>query len=223
MVVILICRGEGMERRIIRYCAIGDSLTVGIGSDIFSKGFITRYVYLTRQALNTRVHPAVFGKTGATTGDILKSLNHPFLYKGIKEADIITITAGGNDLIDAAKQFLQDKKEEDFFIALEKGKRNLEDIIKRLTDIKQNDQRYIIRMMNLYNPFPEIKGVDKWVEAFNHNIESLTKSPLIKVADIHHLFMGKEQEVLSSDHIHPNHRGYCLIANALTKLGYDPL
>ena len=212
-----------MEKRHINYCGLGDSLTVGVGSNIFEKGFIGRYLFLTRKAFNQPIAPAVFARVGATTGDILKSFEHPLVCKTIKEAEIITITAGGNDLIDAAEQFLQDKKEEDFFIALESGKKNLSNIIQQIMTFKREAEPYIIRMINLYNPFPELKGSDKWVEAFNHDIERLANPPVIRVADIHDLFLGKEKELLANDHVHPNTKGYHLIANSLHQLGYEPL
>lgn len=215
--------GEGMERKVYRYCGIGDSLTVGVGSILFTKGFITRYLYLTGKVLKAPILPSTFGKIGATTGDILDSLNNKFVAKEIEEADIITITAGGNDLIDAAENFAEDKNEDDFFIALESGKRNLKNIIHRIMEIKQKQDPYIVRMMNLYNPFPELMVADKWVEAFNHNIERLKKPPIIKVADIHDLFLNREKELLFFDHIHPNYKGYAIIADALSRLGYEPL
>ena len=95
-----------MKKRHINYCGLGDSLTVGVGSNIFEKGFIGKYLFLTRKRpFNQPIAPAVFARVGATTGDILKSFEHPFVCRTIKEAEIITITAGGNDLIDAAEQF----------------------------------------------------------------------------------------------------------------------
>ncbi|MGE6260976.1 GDSL-type esterase/lipase family protein [Heyndrickxia sporothermodurans] len=212
-----------MERKCYQYCAIGDSLTVGVGSSFFTKGLITRYVYLTREVLNAPVIPSVFGKIGATTGDILNSLNNPIIRRRIENSEIITITAGGNDLIHAAEQYLLDKNEEDFFYALENGNKNLKAIIHQIVEFKQKDALYIIRMMNLYNPFSDIKGTDTWVEAYNQNIERLARSPIVKVANIHDLFYGKEKELLSMDHIHPNSQGYHIIADALSQLGYAPL
>ncbi|MGE8205156.1 GDSL-type esterase/lipase family protein [Heyndrickxia sp. NPDC080065] len=212
-----------MDRRFLRYCAIGDSLTVGVGSTCFVKGFITRYLSLTRKTVEMPIFPSIFGKSGATSGDILNNLNHPFISTRVKDAEIITITAGGNDLIGAAKAFLQNKNEKDFLIALENGKKNLSKIINRIMNLKHSQGPYIIRMINLYNPFPNIAGADKWVEEYNHNIERLANPPIIQVANIHDLFHGKEKELLAHDHIHPNNKGYLIIANALFQLGYEPL
>lgn len=207
-------------RDVLGYCALGDSLTVGVGSTFFVKGFITRYLYLTRQTLKRPIAPVVFGKIGATSADIANSLNYPTIIEGIKRSEIITITAGGNDLIDAAQNFLQTKNEKEFLVALDNCNKNLTTIVERIKSIKRDHPSYIIRMINLYDPFSDIPGTDKWVEAFNRSIERHSQSPIIKVANIHDLFAGKEEMLLANDHIHPNDHGYAIIADALHHLGY---
>jgi lysophospholipase L1-like esterase len=211
----------GDSKEVLRYCAIGDSLTVGVGSSYFIKGFITKYLNLTRETLNKPIIPYIFGKNGATTADILRSLLHPFVRGGIIRSDIITITAGGNDLIDAAEAFLQTKNEKEFYVAQDHGKKNLAAIIDTIIKMKSERDPYIIRMMNLYDPFENIPGTDKWVESFNQGIERLSSPPFIKVANIHDRFKGKTNELLANDHIHPNNLGYSIIADALYELGYD--
>ncbi|KQL55046.1 hypothetical protein AN964_17060 [Heyndrickxia shackletonii] len=207
----------------LRYCAIGDSLTVGIGSTYFIKGFITKYLWLLRRSQNLPIVPYIYGRSGATTANILKMLQHPFVKEGIIRSNIITITAGGNDLIDAAQVFLKNKNEKDFFLAVEHGKKNLATIIDTILKMKNGGVPFIIRMMNLYDPFENIPGTDKWVEAFNLGIEQLSSPPAIKVANVHDRFKGRTNELLANDHVHPNNRGYEVIADALFELGIDPL
>ncbi|PKR86703.1 GDSL-type esterase/lipase family protein [Heyndrickxia camelliae] len=211
------------SNELVRYCAIGDSLTVGIGSTYFVKGFITKYLWLLRRSLNKPIVPYIYGKSGATTADILKMLNNPFVKEGIIRSSIITLTAGGNDLIDSAQLFLKNKNEKDFFLAVDQGKKNLASIMDRILNMKKGGEPFIIRMMNLYDPFENIPGTDKWVEAYNQGIERLSSPPMIKVANVHDRFKGKTKELLAIDHVHPNNKGYEVIADAFFELGVDPL
>ncbi|MBS4171984.1 GDSL-type esterase/lipase family protein [Bacillus sp. FJAT-49736] len=208
---------------LLRFCAIGDSLTLGVGSSYFVKGFITKYLWLLRRSLQVPIVPYIFGRNGATTANILRSLDHPFVKEGIIRSKVITITAGGNDLIDAAESFLRTKNEKEFFNAVDHGKKNLAAIIDTIQGMKKNGSPYIIRMMNLYDPFENIPGTDKWVEAFNQGIERLSSPPNIKVANIHDRFKGRTKELLARDHVHPNDKGYGIIADAIFELGVDPL
>jgi len=211
------------SNELLRYCAIGDSLTVGIGSTYFVKGFITKYLWLLRKSLDKPIVPYIYGKSGATTANILKMLHHPFVKEGIIRSNIITLTAGGNDLIDAAQAFLKNKNEKDFFLAVDHGKKNLASIMETILNMKTGEEPFIIRMMNLYDPFENIPGTDKWVEAYNQGIEQLSSPPMIKVANVHDRFKGKTNELLAIDHVHPNNRGYEVIAEELFKLGIGPL
>jgi lysophospholipase L1-like esterase len=210
------------KRRALGYCALGDSLTAGVGSSYFMYGFITRYLYLTRQAFPVHIFPNLFGKSGATSQEIAKSVQFPVIREAIKHADIITITAGGNDLIHAAKAFLKTKNQQEFMKALDHCHVNIQQLLHEIDYIKGRDP-YIIRALNLYNPFTSISGTDQWVTAFNRNIEGLLSRKNGRVADIHSLFFGKEKELLAGDHVHPNDKGYIIIANALHGLGYGGL
>ncbi|RYM06205.1 hypothetical protein EWH99_03745 [Sporolactobacillus sp. THM7-7] len=78
------------------YVALGDSLTVGVGSTLFLPDFVAHYRKTLETVLRQPVGLRVLAKNGATTEDILYALQHPEVEKTIREADVITITAGGN-------------------------------------------------------------------------------------------------------------------------------
>ena len=213
-----------MAQNYIRYVALGDSLTVGVGSSPFLRGFVCRFKTYAETDLQNHICLDIFAKTGATTGDVLHSLKHPLIRNRINSAQIITITAGGNDLINAYKEFLVTKDSKTFTNALVNCKKNILHIINNITKEKStSNQQYMIRLVTLYNPLPEISRGDKWVQAFNEHIQSFAKLPHVKVADIYRLFKGKEKELLSVDHVHPNDKGYEQIALALRNIDYSPL
>lgn len=88
----------------INYLAFGDSLTVGFGAPD-GRGFVYSFKMKVEQWLNVPVQLIQAGTNGATTSELLQTLeSDPQIQKDIQEADIITITAGGNDLI--KRQFL---------------------------------------------------------------------------------------------------------------------
>lgn len=84
----------------IRYLAIGDSLTVGFGA-LPSRGWVSRYRAETERLFRRPVVCRKAAKIGATSGEVLRMITR-MPGEWIARADIITITAGGNDLIRAA-------------------------------------------------------------------------------------------------------------------------
>lgn len=202
------------------YIALGDSLTVGIGS-LFNPGFVKRFALMAEKSLNKKVIPFIFAKNGAKTGDILKYLQQPFVQFVIRNSSIITISAGGNDLRKAAMTYFRcgdDSVIEAAFKIREKNMTKILHIIKQLKCKKKNP--YIIRMVDIYNPYPNIPLSDKWVRSFNKQLQSFEESN-IGVTNIQLGFYKREKQLLSIDRLHPNGKGYQLIAEELDKLGYD--
>lgn len=206
------------------YLALGDSLTVGVGSGLFAPGFVGCYHQLSEAALKRPICQRVYAKVGATTKEVLQSLEIPEIAAAVHEADIVTITAGANDLIDAAEEFLVNKKATVLESALKISTTNLSKILDKIHAIHApKDNTYIIRLLNLYNPLPNIPQIDPWIQQFNSHLSHFSSLPHIKIADIYHPFAGHQQALLSADHIHPNSRGYDVMANAVYQLGFDHL
>ena len=204
----------------LSYVALGDSLTVGIGTPFMDPGFVERYLRYSEIALQKSIYLNVFARRGATTGEVLSLVKNPGVTHTIKEAEFITITAGGNDLIQAALTFLKEKDQSVFYAALDQCTENLSAILKHIHSAKAGGTPFMIRLVNLYNPLDEVEGSDIWVEKFNRHIESFAKDRHVKVADIFPLFNGNEDELLSADSIHPNAKGYEVIARAVANLGW---
>lgn len=206
------------------YVALGDSLTAGVGATIFSPGFVQRYQRLATSDLEDQVILQTFAEPGYQSHDVLLELDHEYVREQLKDADIITITAGGNDLIQAARKFKEDQNEKDFRFALNNCMGNFRSIMKKIIDVKHHSNSpYIIRLTNLYNPFPNDRLAVKWITKFNLHLKGFQRSPFISIAKIDKVFQGHETEYLSRDGIHPNDLGYEKMAEALDRLGYDGL
>lgn len=211
-----------MDCNHLHYLAIGDSLTVGIGIPVLDPGFVENYRYLSQKILKKRIYLQKYAWSGATTKDVLSKLNAPIVTEAVNCANIITITAGGDDLINAAKGFIKNKNEESISQAIKQSGNNISKIVEKIHHLDKQD-KYILRLMNLYNPFIDIPIADEAIRAFNSLINSFGRELNVKVADIYSVFKGNEKVLLSSGGVHPNSKGYYQMALAFSRLGYSPL
>ncbi|MBM7645082.1 lysophospholipase L1-like esterase [Scopulibacillus daqui] len=209
--------------RVPHYVALGDSLTVGVGAGIFNPGFVNIYRTMAESALSKPVLFKIYAKTGATSKQILNSLSFPEIASHIRHSEIITLTAGGNDLIQAGKDFLANRNENRLEESLRHASANISEIIHTINQIHIANDPFILRIFNVYNPFPNIKFIDHWLQAFNAHLQNFSKYPHVKIADIYTAFSGRQKFLLSLDHIHPNILGYQVMAETANQLGYDGL
>lgn len=92
-----------------------------------------------------------------------------------------------------------------------------------LIQLKVRTRRpFIIRIVGLYNPYPQVVGATEWVRQFNQYAAQYS-SRVCGFASIYSEFAGNERGLLSIDHLHPNGRGYRVIAEKLDALGYGGL
>ncbi|AJS59284.1 GDSL-type esterase/lipase family protein [Paenibacillus sp. IHBB 10380] len=206
---------------VYHYTAIGDSLTVGYGA-LPGNGFVPVYRRLAEYHFQTFVACDNLGINGLTTQGQYDLISRNLSFRqSLQRSDIITLSIGGNDLIRAAK--LLGATSQHFNKALSECQANFGRIIKGLYHIKRNtNQSYIIRVIGLYNPLPQVVEASYYVQQFNQYIERY-QSRTLAVANIYPLFHGRERELLSLDHVHPNSRGYRIIADQLNRLEYRPL
>lgn len=217
-------RTGGGKEMTLQYTALGDSLTVGVGAGLFEPGFVQRYKRKMEVDLNEEVSLLVFAKSGLETSEILAMLNEPFIMEQVKKADVITITGCGNDLLQSLEIYEKEKDEHVFLEASSHCQKNYSGMLEKIKDIKgEKDTRYLVRLLNLYNPFPSIELADKWISGFNRHLKQLESAPQIKVIDTYAVFKGREKEYLSIDRVHPNSRGYEAMAEKLRAAGYGPL
>lgn len=208
---------------VLTYAAIGDSLTVGIGA-CPGGGMVPQYRSMTENRLGRRVQNINLGMSGATTGELLRMAHGSSAVRHIlAHADIITITAGGNDLIRAANHYAIQPNPEALGQALRQCRENYAKIVDSIRKLKAKHSRpYIIRAIDVYHPLPQVPEAAGWVQSLNLHIESL-ECGNFQVARIYSLFAGKEKELLSPDRIHPNAAGYRVMAQQMSLLGYRPL
>ncbi|MBW4084107.1 GDSL-type esterase/lipase family protein [Paenibacillus sp. S150] len=208
-----------------QYTAIGDSLTTGFGA-LPGNGFVPVYRRLAEGRLRVPIGAANLGINGLTTAALEQRLSRDAMFRqAIKDAEIITLSIGGNDLIKAAKA--ASLRPGDLSPALERAlsecKRNFGNIMGSLRQLKNGSrQAYIIRIVGLYNPYPQLTEASDWVRQFNGYAAGYSSS-VCGFASIYQEFAGNERGLLSLDHVHPSGRGYRVIAGKLDALGYGRL
>ncbi|MNQ74294.1 Spore germination lipase LipC [compost metagenome] len=203
-----------MEKR-IQYLAFGDSLTVGYGAEE-GRGFVSLYRNRLESLLNVPVSLRHAGTNGATTAQLLETIeSDPELQKDIQEATLITITAGGNDLIQAAIPFFYDGDNSVLKAALQTYESNYRKLIAQIEKLRQGVQTpYLLALIGLYNPLPQIPDAAYWVQRFNLFLRKL-EQPHIQIVQVYDAFVGQATVFLSEDAIHPNDLGYEKVANQL--------
>lgn len=152
---------------------------------------------------------------------------------------LITITIGGNDLLDLLPQYvlqgqcpsrdtLLSRPEclSTLWAAMDRLAGNLETILSRLRGAAPQEP---IVLVGLYNPFsgrdPQLGALGDLVLegeegtalpwGVNGVIRDASQRHGVLVADVFPFFQGRSHELVSADMIHPNERGYQVMADVV--------
>ncbi|MBN8204030.1 SGNH/GDSL hydrolase family protein [Bacillus sp. NTK034] len=194
------------------YIALGDSLTRGVGS---SKG--EGFVPLVGSELkenNTVERFQNLGVRGARIEDLLVQLEQKEVRRSLKDAKIITITIGGNNLFNSGET-LKKYSEETALGILETEIPNLE---KTFKNIRESNPNSVILYMGLYNPFkqsPNGDSFDSIIQKWNESARTLGLKYSVQIVDTFNLVTDAKRD-LSSDIFHPNDATYKQIAESMS-------
>lgn len=219
----------------IKLVAIGDSLTKGVGDSTQSGGYVPLVANQLKEApgvnsVTTKNH----GVTGERSDEILKRIeNQKELQTDIEKADIIVLTAGGNDLIQTFKKEKLNINQESFLQPETAYKKNLSTILKRLNKHNPKAQIYVFGLYNPYDTiFPEVTEMKDILLSWNTATESLAEENGAIYFSLSNIFNGEKETSLSKtnqksektatsdllyeeDLFHPNDKGYQMIAQQL--------
>lgn len=206
------------------YVAIGDSLSAGIGTSLFSPGFVQRYRRMAERELEEPIYLQIIARPGYQTRDILSELENETTAGQIQQAELITITAGEDDFIQAIRKYQQERNRNEYYHTLKNTMQDYSKIIKRIIVLKQaSDKPYLIRLVNLYNPFSDDVMADNWIKKFNRHVKDFSTQNNVQHIQIDKVIGGFKKEYLALNGIHPNDVGYERIAESLHRQGYDEL
>jgi lysophospholipase L1-like esterase len=193
----------------LRVVAVGDSITRGLG-DPRAGGYVARIAEALRRE-GRQVAVTNLAEPGERTAGVLRLIESPEARAQLAAADLILVSAGGNDLTNALRGEGSDQAAPEE--ALVKTRETLRRIVTTLRTINAEAP---IRILGLYNPF-EVLAADEGsaraqLLAWNNAIEEATHAHrgvlAVPVAD---LFDGRVDR-LAGDRFHPGPRGHALIA-----------
>lgn len=170
-----------VNRQPVQLVAVGDSLTQGVGASQTAGGFVPLVARFISHTAAVRVNTVNAGEAGDTTLRVMTRINgNPQLQRQLRQADIITVTAGGNDALSAVsaarKELFQPNVEHLIAPAAATYAEHLQALLKR---IRQLNRTAPVFVLGIYNPFyvelATNRGLNSGVTAWNHTIRRVTR------------------------------------------------
>ncbi|MEC1614610.1 SGNH/GDSL hydrolase family protein [Bacillus mojavensis] len=196
--------------------AVGDSLTEGVG-DPEGKGYVGKVADSIRSNEQVKkVDVKNYAVKGNRTEDLLEKLKDKNVQKGIKDADYVFLTIGGNDLMKVLRQNFLQLTVEPFQEEEKPYEKRFKKIISEIRALNNHAELIYVSM---YNPFTftlsELQEINGVVTDWNNIAKKeLKKDKHAKIINIEDLFNQKSdsKRISEEDDFHPNGTGYSLIA-----------
>ncbi|NGZ74322.1 GDSL-type esterase/lipase family protein [Saccharibacillus alkalitolerans] len=215
-------RSPSVEEDGYRIVAIGDSLAKGTG-DTTGQGFARRTAALLDNGTEREVRFLNnLGINGMTTRQLLGELDEPGLRYVLKEANLILLSIGANDLFQGGAALQIGAAAPDTAAldrVLPEAAKRLGEVLDELRSINPSAR---IVYVGLYNPFGDIdtlreqgdRGITEWNAQASARISEGDNMTLVPTFD---LFQRNPAAYLSFDHFHPNSAGYERIAERIVQ------
>lgn len=198
------------------HLVLGDSLAKGYGS---TQG---GYVQIASNQIGEQLHKPItvenLGVNGLTTDRLVQMIHSEEVQQKIKNSNLITISIGGNNVLRLNRNVgvIDGIK----VLNTEKGRfeKDLKEIVNTIRSINPNA---LLVLSELYNPLKLDDSIasyaDMFLDGWNDSVYSISKanSPSI-VLPVRKLLPNDKKELLY-DQVHPNDKGYEIIANTFTK------
>lgn len=225
---------QTIKKESISYVALGDSLTEGIGDEDM-QGFVLRLADDLENHYPLCVTTKNYGKSGDRSDQIVRRLQeNKAQQQAIKKADIITLTVGGNDLLQTLSKNIEEIKPS----VLKKARQTYSEKLEKLYRvIRQYNSHAVIYQLGIYNPFyynfKSVQELQKSINQWNSTSETIVatqkKSYFIPINEV--ISKGTKEDQRSSvdddqlknhllsrdDYFHPNAQGYTMMADKVFK------
>ena len=224
------------KKKVVTYVAIGDSLTKGVGDSTNQGGFVPLLAQSLTNETDLEFKAINYGVSGNTSGQILSRMQEKKeIRKDLKQAQLLTITVGGNDL---RKAILEDTSNLDLD-RFEKASKTYEKNFKQIIELARKDNPDLpIYVVGIYNPlylnFPDLTElqtlVDQWNQITEETLSAYQGVYFVPINDLLYKGidgksgvteseLGKEtvtnDALYDEDSFHPNNTGYEIMKEAV--------
>lgn len=211
----------------IIYVALGDSLALGTtpygNTDYGYSDYIKDYLsdkdklgYFNKE----------FAKNGYKTDDIIEDIYNNrgiikdekmiTIKKALREANLVTISLGANDIL----QNISFNNIKDKLSSIEELKRDIDEVIEKVDETLLEVKKYAkgnIVVIGYYNPFPRLtnykKDIDELIDYSNIGYKKICDKNNVYYLKISHLLSDKDEFFPNPLDIHPNSKGYRVISD----------
>lgn len=224
------------KKKVVTYVAIGDSLTKGVGDSTNQGGFVPLLAQSLTNETGLEFKAINYGVSGNTSSQILTRMQEKKeIQKDLKQAQLLTITVGGNDL---RKAILEDTSNL-YLGRFDKPSKTYVKNLKQIIELARKDNPDLpIYVVGIYNPlylnFPDLTELQTLVDQWNQRTEeTLSAYHDVYFVPINDLLykgidgksgvteseLGKEtvtnDALYDEDSFHPNHTGYEIVKEAV--------
>lgn len=169
------------HKKKISLVAVGDSLTQGVG-DQSEGGYVGQIKAMLEKKQNLTVSTTNAGKSGDRSDQILARINKSkTLQKQIANADVITVTVGGNDLLQTLEGSITSTSTAKNNSTVAKAQTEYAAKLKKLFDKLQGlNKNASIFVFSIYNPiyvnFPNVTSITHYISQWNDQTKTTISS-----------------------------------------------
>jgi lysophospholipase L1-like esterase len=197
--------------------ALGDSLTRGTG-DESGKGYVGYVLDELRTKMNEPIDVTNLAIKGQRSSGLVAQLQQVEVQRQIKQANVIMMTIGGNDLFQGGETLSHfsldriNKAKADYL-------QNLDTIFKMIRTVNPHAVVFYIGLYNPFNSLSDAKTTSAIVRQWNFDsAEVAARYPKVIAVPTFDLFELHVNDYLYSDKFHPTKEGYRLIGERVASL-----
>lgn len=207
----------------ISYLSLGDALSKGInyegnlstGYSDYVRDFIQKKGILKRYTKD-------FSDEDIRITDLINIINDNISIKqnnekitiqnAIKNADLITLSIGMNEIVNKYQSNLSESK---MYKYIDECMNDMNILIKKIAKLENKN----IYILGFYNPYVD-KSFDKYIKYANNKIIDISSKNKLNYVNLYKIFDNNKHLIYNINNYYPNEDGYKLIANEIIKM-YD--